>query len=628
MQKPLVNNLPSVYNSNFCDTKKYNNMKTLHKLTLLTVGPIWIASCGGDRQATPSPTSTPIVTPTATPSPAPTATPTPEITSSPTPLPIVSPEPLPTASLPPISIPEPIPEVLVSAVMNIESFSGETLCSVDGDGFQEISVAAGIDFVHSSGPGGEIAGPDGTFGQSGGVAAGDFNNDGYIDLYAIGGQAAESALFRNNGDGTFNDVAQDFDLDIVQNLSGPSFGDMNGDGWLDLFIGGVEGAAPLLFLNSQGQSFTDIAQEANITFPETTISASWGDYDRDGNLDIAAAHWTRGVRSDWLFLMQGNGDLTFDNVDEETGIDWGNSFSRSFTPIFSDINNDGEQDLLYASDFGSSRVFLNSGDGTFEDITNPIISDENGMGAALADYDNDGDMDWFVTAINQYDHSGHPDGNRLYENRGDGYFTDVTDTAGVRHGFWGWGACFADFNNDQHLDIFQVNGMIADGTDTFEWERFDDDLSRLFMSNGDKTFTESSSQFGIVDDGQGRGVSCFDYDRDGDIDIYVANHGQAAKLYCNNLNVDNFISVRLENPFSNNYYALGAKISVTVGDTTMVREIRGGNNYASQDPAEAHFGLGDETIISELRILWPDLKTTIYQNVTHNQFLKVIRSEL
>ena len=211
-------------------------------------------------------------------------------------------------------------------------------------------------------------------------------------------------------------------------------------------------------------------------------------------------------------------------------------------------------------------------------------------------------------------------GNRLYQNDGSGTFTDVSESAGVRMGFWGWGSCFADFDNDGWLDLFHVNGW----RHGFLADEFLTDPSRLFMSNGDGTFTEASLVKGLVDDGQGRGVVCFDADRDGDIDIFVSNNGDGPSFYMNQViqtsQAFNYLGVVLVGPFPNTQ-GIGALITITpsIGGT-QVREIRAGSNFASQNPAEAHFGLGNATSV-DLSVRWPDGMVSTETNVPANQLL-------
>jgi len=252
----------------------------------------------------------------------------------------------------------------------------------------------------------------------------------------------------------------------------------------------------------------------------------------------------------------------------------------------------------------------------FSESTGSILTDEYGMGSAVGDYDDDGDMDWFVSSIFGEISPLVPlaTGNRLYQNDGSGRFTDVSESAGVREGFWGWGSCFADFDNDGWLDLFHVNGW------RLAFRTFWADPSRLFMSNGDGTFTEASSANGLMDDGQGRGVVCFDADRDGDIDIFVSNHGAAPRFYMNELVQGNYLGVVLRGP-SPNTQGIGALITITTEfGRPKVREIRAGSNFVSQNPAEAHFGLGSATSV-DVSVRWPDGMTSQVSNVPANQLL-------
>lgn len=481
----------------------------------------------------------------------------------------------------------------------------------------------------------------------GGVAAGDYDNDGWVDLYVVRGgrHNNNNLLYRNMGDGSFK-VVPNSGLGRSGNGCGPIFADINGDGFVDLFIGGAYERKikpvketivkkPEIFFNRGDDTFEDVTSKAGLVTNRNTISAAFGDYDLDGDLDMFTSHWGKYEGPEEVHIWKNDGDGGFTAAAEETklkGIFPNTDYS--FTPNFTDINNDGWPDLLIVSDFESSMVLENKKDGTFSDITNPlVISDQNGMGSAIGDYDNDGDLDWFISSV--WSSSGEApkggawsvSGNRLFKNNGHGKFTDVTDEAGVRKGYWGWGSCFADFDNDSNLDIFHVNGF--GDSKSSHWKdhvsEFLNDPSRLFMSNGDGTFTEQSKLLGIDDNGQGRGLVCFDYDRDGDVDIFIANYGEAPKFYRNDMKNDNhFVNIRLKYN-SPNSQAIGAKIYISYSGNTYMREIRINNNYVSQNPPEAHFGLGKTGVIDEVKVIWPgrEMKQTIINNVSVDQFLVI-----
>jgi hypothetical protein len=491
--------------------------------------------------------------------------------------------------------------------------------------FTDITSQAGLNFSHSMPDG------DGILEMSGGVAAGDFDNDGWVDLYAVGGDGQHNLLLKNMADGTFSDTAEFAEVNLLARGSGPSFGDLDGDGLLDLFVGSVGGSAPKLYLNRGNDKFLDITESSGLVLPGNNFGATWGDYDKDDDLDLVITHWSSVSSEHYPYFWRNNGDNTFTDVSDEVGIttvmqQFG-SRDKSFTPTFADIDSDGWQDLLLVSDNHRTRIFNNQRDGTFADNTDRnIISDNAGMGSAVGDYDNDGDLDWFVTAITFKDGVKHfgslTPGNRLYQNQGDGSFIDKTDEAGVRDGYWGWATCFADLNNDTHLDLFHVNGMQGEGID----QRFKDDPSRLFMANGDGTFTELSLALGINDRGMGRGLVCFDYDKDGDLDLYIANYDQAPKLLCNSGNNNNFVNIKLEEQ-STNSQALGARIYVTAGGIEQMRELRAGNNYVSQNPVEAHFGLGQASELTQVKIVWPDGQQSVLKDLDINQFITISRND-
>jgi len=274
------------------------------------------------------------------------------------------------------------------------------------------------------------------------------------------------------------------------------------------------------------------------------------------------------------------------------------------------------------NDFGNKTSFQ------FEDVTRQAgFEYEHGLteesferdiiagGVAAGDLDADGFIDLYAIR-------GDIGRNLLFHNEGDGTFEDVTEEAGVRHGFWGWGSCSADFNNDGNPDIFHVNGFGFEEGEENALE-FLEDASRLFNSNGDGTFTEMATELGIDDTRQGRGTVCFDYDRDGDVDIFIANYSESPRLYRNEGgNNLNFLNIKLVG-ITPNTDAIGARTSLTIEDKTQTREIRSGNNFESQNPAEAHFGLNKAKLIDEIRIRWPDVEITILEEVEANQFLKI-----
>jgi len=500
--------------------------------------------------------------------------------------------------------------VLVLAVLALAVFAPSFAHAWN---FTNVTAAAGFSYAHGySGVVGEARR------SAGGVAVGDYDRDGWYDLYVVRGNIGPNLLFRNLGNGTFQEVGAAAGVNIsAANGSGPAFADYNGDGWLDLVLGGIDPTRPRIFRNQTNNTFTEVTSTCGISTIFNTFGCTFGDYDLDEDLDLFLTHWGPIGSPDHLWRNNGNG--TFTSVDSDAGLDIlsDEGADYTFTANFADIDSDGDPDLLVAADFDRSKVFLNDGDGTFTNVTSAVISDENGMGAAVGDYDNDGDLDWFVSSV--WDPNGDPEGswgvtgNRLYRNTGAGVFQDATTAAGVRQGWWGWGSSFADFNNDGHLDLLHVNGW-----NTVEFDR---DSTRLFVANGNATFTEMSYTLGLRDVGQGRGVACFDYDHDGDLDVFIANNGSGPAFFRNDGgNALKYLSVRLAGPAPNTE-GIGARVFVTAGGVTQMREIRCGNNFVSQDPAEAHFGLGSATLVTELRVEWPDGVTTVLHGIAANQRL-------
>ncbi len=481
--------------------------------------------------------------------------------------------------------------------------------------FVEATLLAGFDYTHA-----DVNGVNSeAIVIACGVAAGDFDGDGHIDVYVIGGSAGKNLLYRNRGDGTFEEVGEQAGVAIAGiHGAGPSFCDYDGDGDLDLFVGAVGGESPVLFRNDGDGTFSDVTAASGVVITrENTFSAAWGDYDGDGDLDLFLAHWRQffpGVDLEGAdeYLWRNNGDGTFTDVSGPAGLTaiYAGMEDHTFTPNFTDYDNDGDLDVLVAGDFNTSRVLRNNGDGTFSDATTGVFTDENGMGAAIGDYDGDGDLDWFITCIHEPDPT-RPTawgqtGNRLYRNRGDGTFEDATEEAGVRFGFWGWAASFADLDNDGDLDLVHANGWPSFGIS----HSFIEDPTRVFLNNGNGRFTDHAGTVGVSDTSQTRSLVCFDYDNDGDLDLFLAANRQQPHLYRNDGPVGHWLRVVLRGRAPNTQ-GIGARVFLTAGGNTAMREIRAGSNFESNNPANAHFGLGGNTTVTRVRVVWPNGTETI-----------------
>ena len=509
--------------------------------------------------------------------------------------------------------------------------------------FTEVTASSGISFAVAY-----SHRPDDVFDVphfSGGVASGDYDGDGDIDLFVVRGNVGPNLLYRNRGDNAFEDVAAGAGLantrSAFQNYrhSGPAFADMDGDGDLDLFIGGVQGDPSFVFRNNGDGTFTDVTAGSGIDRlrSQQNVSSAFGDYDLDGDVDLLLAHWgTPRSTSDpgdteHLWRNDSTADaIRFVSVSVQAGLSPSihnledpraaqSEIDATYAPSFAHLNDDRFPDIFMVADHNRSQVFINNGDGTFANVTDvEVIMDTNGMGSALGDFDNDGDLDWFVTSIFRTILRTFPNGNRLYRNDG-GTFVDVTASAGVSDGGWGWAACFVDFENDGDLDLYHTNGW------EFEMqEDFDMDASRAFVSEGDGTFTNQANSMGLADEGQGRGVVCADFDNDGDTDIFLWSKDEenGGRLFRNDSTGNNFVTVKL-NGLPPNTQAAGARIRATIGGTTQMREIILGSNFISQNPAERIFGLGRATQVDSLVIEWPGGEITDFGIVQGNRHLVI-----
>lgn len=461
-----------------------------------------------------------------------------------------------------------------------------------------------------------------------GAAAGDFDNDGWVDLFAIGGGLQSDALFINQGDDTFQDMAASAGLTELHVGSGAAVGDYNGDGWLDIYVtsfgplGFMRPGENRLYRNNGDLTFTDVAAEAgvNLTSPEMEdgMGASFGDYDLDGDLDLFVTGWRKESHGNRLF--RNNGDGIFSDVTDAAGIvDDG---VRGFSPCFADMDGDHFPELLLVADFGTSRYFVNNADGTFMLHTqqSQVGQEWSGMGSTVGDFNNDGRLDWYATAIYDDDQSGRGDGNKLYYNQGNQNFTENAQAAGVDDGGWGWGALAVDLNHDGWLDLVETNG----------WEDlkpYKDELSKLWLSNGNGTFSEVAQAVGFEHVLDGRGLLSFDYDNDGDQDIVVTAVDEALQLYRNDLTgatmnwLRVWLDTRADPGLASN--GIGSRVSVRVGGQTYYRHILACPHYLTQSELSAHFGLGAAPVVDELRVEWADGTVTTLNNVAINQTMTV-----
>lgn len=467
--------------------------------------------------------------------------------------------------------------------------------------------------------------------MTGGAVAEDFDGDGRIDLYVLHGGQEKNLMYMNQGGGRFADEAGARGTALRGDFSGACGADYDNDGDIDLCVTRLL-SNPLLLINDGAGNFTTDA----VMLPEPSwnvMSPSWGDVDNDGLLELVIGQWNTELEN--LYLYRNTG-LRLEAYEFRS-----NSVTdrHVFSPGFADVNNDRLADLLVVADFDQSQLYLNRGAGRFERVTahHGTGTDQNGMGSAVADYDNDGDLDWFVSSIR--DSVSVPEGvwgtsgNRLYQNHGDGTFVDATDEAGVRDGNWGWGSGFGDFDNDGNLDLFHVNGWPETFLPTIT-ERFNDQPARLFMNMGGGRFFEEAASAGVADRGQGRGTILFDYDDDGDLDIFIANNqelnndgpepirdpGRPVLLRNDSVTSNHWLKVILEGRPPLHRHGIGSRVYLTQGSRTQMRELHASTGFLAHGPGRiAHFGLGRSATADELRAEWVNGDAVLLEGVAADQ---------
>jgi enediyne biosynthesis protein E4 len=497
-----------------------------------------------------------------------------------------------------------------------------------------------------------------------GIAFFDYDNDGWLDVYVTNGlrldekwppgQQPRSHLYKNNRDGTFTDVTDKSGLGQVGWQTGVCVGDYDNDGWDDLFCGFWGHNA--LFHNNGDGTFTDVSKKAGIYNERVrwTSGSTWLDYDRDGCLDLFLANFVefdiskvpapghdytcqwkgapvmcgpRGLPGGSNVLFHNNGDGTFSDVSEKAGI-LKPGPHYAITAVSYDFDNDGWPDIYVSVDSMPSILYHNKHDGTFEDIAleagcalNGDGREQAGMGIAVGDYDCDGSLDIFKTNFTD-------DTCDLYHNFGDGTFVDVTTPSGigVNSQYVAWGCGFVDYDNDGWPDIIQVNGHVFPEVEKIaSGERFKQ--PRIVYHNlGHGKFQDVSAQMGpgISERFSSRGAAFGDYDNDGDIDVLVLNMNDPPSLLRNDGgNKNNWIKIKLVGIHCNRT-AVGARVRVVTGGHAQIDEVHTGGSVMSQSDLRLHFGVGQARKIDEIEVKWPTTwKTEKFRNIDVNQILTI-----
>ena len=501
--------------------------------------------------------------------------------------------------------------------------------------FEEVSPEkSGVKWTHSSGKSPEKYLPESS---GAGCAFLDYDNDGWMDIYLVNSGKCDfftpstplrNALYKNNRDGTFTDVTEKAGVGAGGYGQGVAIGDYDGDGFPDIYV--TQYGRSILYHNNGDGTFTDVTEKAGVAAPGWSSSAVWFDYDNDGRLDLFVGRFVEfskelnkpcGIHEDgklhycipkvyspmpsWLF--HNNGDGTFTDVSKKSGI--ADSLGKVWGVVATDINNDGQMDLFVANDTVQNFLFANRGKGRFEEIGESAgiaYSAEgrarSGMGLDSADYDQDGFMDLFVANLDREMYS-------LYRNNHDSTFDDQAGSTGIARAtrlMSGWGLKFFDFDNDGDLDLFLANGNPDDLIEQIHSQVKYEEPPLLFRGQG-KAFQDISQQSGPIFSQplSARGMAIGDFNNDGAVDVLISVNNGAPVLLRNNAGSQNhWLGIKLIGRKSN-IDAVGARITYQAQDLKRSRMKVGGGSYLSDHDPRIVLGIGKRAKIDWLEIKWP-----------------------
>ena len=537
------------------------------------------------------------------------------------------------------------------AILSIRVGISQTPANVQ---FVNASAQGGITFQHVNG-----ASPDRHLYEimSGGGLFFDYDNDGWLDVFLVDGgslsnaaidKTAQHRLYRNRGNGTFQDVSASSGITHAGYGMGACAADVNNDGWIDLYVTSVGTNA--LYQNNAGKGFTDVTKAAGVSgAPMFSASCAFADVDRDGDVDLFLVHYVDARVDNNTFcgdvgrkyriychpltfaalrntLYRNNGSGVFTDVSKETGIldHRGNGLGV----VFGDYDDDGWVDAFVANDSTPNFLFHNEAGRRFSETALlagvSVASDgmpRAGMGTDFGDYDGDGDLDLFVSNHELEAHT-------LFRNLGKGLFEDATFPSGVGPAtlpYVGFGSTFVDYDNDGDLDLGIVNGHVMNSPGHVRPGATEAQRKLLLRNSGGGRLSDVGRQSGpgFASEKVGRTLVAGDIDNDGDLDLLVTNNGGNAELLRNEGGTgNNAVLIQLVGTKSNRS-AVGARVRLTAGGTTQVREVKAGSSYLGQNDLRVHAGLGKSAKIDRLDVRWPNGQNEVIDGAVVNQILTV-----